>query len=392
MTKKILIIANKKVSPSLDGGAIAIKNLADKFLKLNYKIDIISISKKNNTPKDVKPKQSTISNNLNQIVFYQNMSIDIIGFIKSIIYKSSYQANRFYNHNIKEYIQNLININNYQIILFESIFTTVYLKHLNLPKSVKTIFRAHNLEHEIWEDLSKKYFLTKSIYLFLALQIKQVEQTIPNYVDYIFTISNEDFIFFQKLFPDKTHNIPVTFEIENNKVKKLDSSVVHLGAMDWKPNVEGIDWFFQFVFPKILKSKKNINIYVAGKKMPEKYLKKQLKNTVIQSEVKNAKTYIANKEILFVPLFSGSGIRIKILESMALGIPVITTSKGAQGIPCTHGENILIANNPDSFFNSIDILINNKSYAKKIGTNGQQIIAEHFSEKMVVNKINSLIK
>ena len=77
---------------------------------------------------------------------------------------------------------------------------------------------------------------------------------------------------------------------------------------------------------------------------------------------------------------------------MALGIPVITTTKGAQGIPCTHGENILIANNPDSFFNSIDILINNKSYAKKIGTNGQQIIAEHFSEKMVVNKINSLIK
>ena len=106
---------------------------------------------------------------------------------------------------------------------------------------------------------------------------------------------------------------------------------------------------------------------------------------------KNAKTYIANKEV-YLSHFSGSGIRIKILEGMALGIPVITTSKGAQGIPCTHGKDILIADTPDSFFQAIELLINNKSYAKKIGINGQKIISQYFSEKVVVNKIDSLIQ
>ena len=390
--KRLLIIANKKVFPSLDGGSLAIKNLAEKFSKLDYKIDLIAISKTNKNQSPLKSIESKVDKNINQIVFYKKMSLNLIEFIKSIIYKSSYQANRFYHNDIQKYIQNLININNYQIILFESIFTTVYLKSLNLPKSLKIIFRAHNIEHEIWNNLAQKHFFKKIVYLFLAQQIKKLEQITPRHVDYIFTISTKDYVFFQQFFPKKTHNIPVTFDIENNQVKKIKNSIVHLGAMDWKPNLDGIDWFIKFVFPKIVQSEKYVNIYIAGKKMPEKYLNHPLENTKIQSEIKNAKTYIANKEVLFVPLFSGSGIRIKILEGMALGIPVITTSKGAQGIPCTHGKDILIADTPDSFFQAIELLINNKSYAKKIGINGQKIISKYFSEKVVVNKIDSLIQ
>ena len=77
---------------------------------------------------------------------------------------------------------------------------------------------------------------------------------------------------------------------------------------------------------------------------------------------------------------------------MALGIPVITTTKGAQGIPCSNGKNILIADNADDFFDSIELLINDKNYAKKIGNNGQKIIQEHFSEMTVVNKIKEIVK
>ena len=164
--KRLLIIANKKVFPSLDGGSLAIKNLAEKFSKLNYTIDLIAISKTNKNQSLPNSTESKIDKNIKQIVFYKSMSLNLIEFIKSIIYKSSYQANRFYHNDIQKYIQNLININNYQIILFESIFTTVYLKSLNLPKSAKIIFRAHNIEHEIWNNLAQKHFFKKSVFTY----------------------------------------------------------------------------------------------------------------------------------------------------------------------------------------------------------------------------------
>ena len=99
--------------------------------------------------------------------------------------------------------------------------------------------------------------------------------------------------------------------------------------MDWKPNIEGVEWFIKNVIPKINKNDK-FKIYIAGKKMPKKYLNGKFKNTLVTGKVENALDYISNKEILFVPIFSGSGIRIKILEAMAIGIPVISTQKGAQ--------------------------------------------------------------
>ena len=81
------------------------------------------------------------------------MQFNLYVFIKSIVRDQSYQANRFYNVEIKNYIQKLIDKKKYPIIIFESIFTTVYLKKLHIPKSTKTILRAHNVEHKIWEDI-----------------------------------------------------------------------------------------------------------------------------------------------------------------------------------------------------------------------------------------------
>ena len=104
------------------------------------------------------------------------------------------------------------------------------------------------------------------------------------------------------------------------------------------PNIEGIDWFLSNVKSKL--ENEGVKIFIAGKNMPTRYFHYNNRNTIIEGEIKNAHKYMENKEILFVPLFSGSGIRIKILEAMSLGIPVVSTSKGAEGIPYINNENI----------------------------------------------------
>tara|TARA_B100001250_G_scaffold414335_1_gene452047 strand:+ start:3235 stop:4401 length:1167 start_codon:yes stop_codon:yes gene_type:complete len=388
MVKKILIIANKTVFPSIDGGALAIQKLAMNLVSENYLIDLVCITKNNNSllvsNKDLSKK------NITQIIFKKKMNLNPVLFFKSFINKTSYQALRFYDIKIKNTIQQLINDNEYVAIIFESIFTTIYLEKLKLKNIEKIIFRAHNIEHRIWKDLARNSIFKKHVFLLLAHQIKNMENKVPQFVDYIFTLSNTDQEYFEKIYPKKTYHIPVTFEVENINTKKIKNSIAHLGSMDWRPNLEGINWFLNKVKPEI--EKEDVKIYIAGKNMPKNYFKYEDHQTKIEGAIDDAKEYIIDKEIIFVPLFSGSGIRIKILEAMALGIPVVSTSKGAQGIPCQNKKNILIADTPSEFKEAICLLIKEKGFAEKIGNAGKKLILNHFSNKIVSNKLSQILE
>ena len=389
MAKKvdILIITNKQVFPATDGGALAMKKLASILDKKKYSINMICISKSNKSL-DILKTSSLISKTFKQIVFQKNMKFNLINFIISIIKNTSYQASRFYDHQIQKYIQDSIDKRKYKIIIFESIFACIYLKKLDIPNDTKTIFRAHNIEHKIWLDLANSNCFKKLLYRLLASQIKKMELSIPKSINYILTLSLNDEKFFHELFPKKTYNLPVHFTIKNHKTQKIKNSIFHLGAMDWKPNAEGVKWFLNQVAPLI---NQKTRIYIAGKGMGSKYNIYKKDNILIEGEIKDANDYIANKEILFVPIFSGSGIRIKILEAMSMGIPVISTKHGAVGIPYVNGHNIMIANTAQDFPKAINKLVSDKKLAQKIGNNGKKIVQKYFSEDCVSSKWEKII-
>jgi len=392
MDKKIniLIIANKTVFPSSDGGSLAMGKLCDILIDQQYMIDLISISKNNTLLNTIeKPTESKHNTHINQIVFQKNMRFNILSFVNSILQNTSYQASRFYHKKIQKFIQNKVDKKKYKIIIFESIFTTIYLNKLKTPPSTKKILRAHNIEHKIWRDLANQQKVKKIPFLLLANQLRILEENTPRKLDYILTLSEKDEKYFKSRFPKKTYNIPVTFKTQSNKITKIQNSIFHLGAMDWKPNIEGLDWFLKKVKP-LIEIKNNIKIYIAGKNMPTHYMRHKSENIIINSSIENAHDYIKNKEILFVPLLSGSGIRIKILEAMSIGTPVISTTQGANGIPYTHNKNIIIADNPDDFADAIHKLIENKSWARKIGENGKILINTYFSKKSILDKWNKI--
>ena len=389
--KHILIISNKAAFPTSDGGAVAIKSLCENLTSKNYQLDIVAIQKSQEQREKTMPITTKINEKITQIVFREKMNFNILEFIKSLFTTTSYQASRFYTKEIKYFIQKLIDKKKYKYVIFESIFSAVYLQKLKISKSSKLILRAHNVEHKIWQDLAKNNVMKKMFFLFMSHQIKLMEETIPKHVDYIFTLSGSDEKYFSSIFPEKIYNIPVTFNTNHAAAKKIKNTIVHLGAMDWKPNVEGINWFMHEVLPLIKKMKHNIQIHIAGKGMPKKYFNYNDETTIVKGKIKNVKNYIMSKEIMFVPLFSGSGIRIKILEGMSFGLPIISTSKGAEGIPYTHLENIIIANTANEFCNAISLLIENKKLAKKIGTNGQLLIKKYFSKHFAINQLNNII-
>ena len=113
--------------------------------------------------------------------------------------------------------------------------------------------------------------------------------------------------------------------------------------MDWTPNIEGLNWFLDEIWPEINRKFPKSHFYLAGRDMPEDFYKRKSPNVHIVGEVEDAKNFINSNSIMIVPLLSGGGIRVKIIEGMALEKAIISTSVGAEGLHISHKKNIWIA-------------------------------------------------
>tara|TARA_Y100001978_G_scaffold197291_1_gene207926 strand:- start:1428 stop:2603 length:1176 start_codon:yes stop_codon:yes gene_type:complete len=382
---KILIISHKPVFPSVDGGSVAVKKLYYD-LRTKYKsIDIIALDS------NIKGK-TYLKNHINQTLFQINKKFNFLKLVNSLFSKKCYQTNRFYNKKVSRKITHTINEKKYEYVLFEGVFPSVYLQDIKNKCKCKTIIRTHNVEHEIWNDLisNTKNLLKKIIYFFLKLQMKKWENFICSKCDFLFCISKNDKKYFKKNIKKRIEILPVSFKIKNRNVPK-EFSIFHLGAMDWKPNLEGIEWFLNNVWIKHLVNKKIGTLHLAGKNMPNHLKKQNYKSLKVKGLVDNSESYMIDKSVMIVPIFSGSGIRIKILEGMSMGIPIISTKKGAQGINCKNNKNILICNNEIEFSNSIKNLKSNVILFNKLSQGGKKLINEYFSTKVVIKNWKKLI-
>jgi glycosyltransferase involved in cell wall biosynthesis len=164
-------------------------------------------------------------------------------------------------------------------------------------------------------------------------------------------------------------------------------SLFHLGSMDWLPNQEAMNWFIQEVWADVSQDYPTLHFYLAGRNFPVEFYDYNNQNNIrILGEIENAIEFMNEKAIMIVPLFSGSGIRVKIMEGMALGKCIVSTSLGAQGIEAIDGEHILIANNADEFRSKIDYLLKNESEIERIGNNAANLVRLRYDNKTLIQQ------
>jgi glycosyltransferase involved in cell wall biosynthesis len=226
----------------------------------------------------------------------------------------------------------------------------------------------------------------------LSSTLERYEKSILNAYDGIVPISPVDAPFFienssKPVLALPTGINPDKLPVQNNN--HPDHALFHIGAMNWMPNEEGIRWFTEQVWPIVHNKLPHLKVHLAGREMPDWLKNLEMENVIIEGEVENAYDFIQSKSILIAPLFSGSGIRIKIIESMALAKAVISTSIGAEGINYTHNKNILIANTAEEFASAIEMLYADSETTRKIGLAARNLILEeHNTPKIIQQLVN----
>ena len=397
---KVLQLCHKPPLPSIDGGCISMNNITDGLLKNKCKVKILTISTtKHPFNVDNLPK-NYIQRTAIESVFVDT-ELNVVDAISNLVTSDSYNISRFFSPDFDTLLIKTLKNNSFDVIHLESLFMTPYIHTLRNFSEAKIILRSHNLEYMIWERLARKTINpAKKMYLnILSKQLKTYESNVINTIDGIAAISMDDRVKYEKLGctkPMKT--IPFGIDIKKYKFKKklVDANNIkffHLGSMDWKPNLEAVTWLIEDIWPSLGEKHNNISLHLAGRNMPSWMLENNnLNNITNHSEVDSASDFISSNDIMIVPLISAGGMRVKIIEGMALGKTIISTKVGAEGINYIDGENILIANTISEFQQVVDMLTKHPEMIEAIGNNAREFVSNYYNNNLITSNLLEFYK
>lgn len=394
---KILQICHKPPLPALDGGCKAIHALSEGLLANNIELKILTIAtQKHSFQTEAFPKNYLEKTKIEHV--FVDTTIKKIAALANLFSTSSYNVNRFYNKAFEKLITATLQKEKFDVVLLESLYTTPYIATVRKNSNANIIYRSHNIEFEIWQRIGNQEsnLLLKSYLHFLANRLKKHEQAMLNLVDGVAAITKKDkeqLLALGCLKPIKT--IPFGINLENYQPKETaqEKKLFHIGSMDWKPNQEAIVWFLNKVWSSIIAKEPTATFHLAGKNMPEDIinLTNSMPGIVNEGEVENANDFINNNNIMVVPLFSGSGMRIKIIEAMAMAKLVIATTIAFEGIAVEHNKNALIADNANEFKKAILMCLQNPELVKNIGQKARKTIEEQYNNKLIVEQLINFV-
>jgi len=389
---RVLFLCNKSPWPPKEGGPMAMNMLIEGLAVAGHQVKVLAV---NSFKYNISP--GLIPETYRQTTEIELIDVDLrlkpTDALVKLLTGKSYHVSRFISKDFSASVVKALQEHTYDVVQLETIFMCPYIPVIRTHSSAKIVLRAHNIEHLIWERIAletanplKKWYLNQ-----LARALKRFEIDAVQHVDGILAITPTDAGLIKTW---KNHRpvidipfgiIPERYTGEAGQIEI--PSLFSLGSMNWIPNQEGIRWFLTHVWPDIHRQFPDLKYYLAGREMPAWMVELQLPNVVVVGEVPDARSFIASKSVMIVPLFSGSGIRVKIIEGMAAGKTVISTSIGAEGINYTHRENILIADTPCDFFSMVSICVSDPSVCIKIGEQAQNLVKTVYHTKILIEKM-----
>lgn len=387
----ILMLCNKSPYPPSEGGPMAMNSIVNGLTEVGHKVKILAVNsekyhiKEEDIPKSYKKKTDI------ELVDV-DLRIKLTEAFKNLFTDKSYHVERFISDDFKNKLVEILSKEKYDIVQLEMIYMAPYIETIREHSDAKIVLRAHNVEHLIWERIAKKTkFLPKRWYInHLVRTLKKYELEAINKVDGIAAITYRDAAFFRGETAVPVIDIPFGVNPEDFTPSfevKEKPSLYHIGSMNWMPNDEGIYWFLKNVWDKVARREPDVVLNLAGRHMPKWLTKLKKKNVNVLGEVPDAKEFIKNNDIAVVPLLSGSGIRIKIIESMAMGRTVVTTMVGAEGIQYSEYENIIIADSPAKMVEVICKLLRDPMDAKRIGKNARRLVEDLYDNKKIIDRL-----
>jgi glycosyltransferase involved in cell wall biosynthesis len=382
---KVLIITHKPPFPAIDGGCVATAQIVEMLEEnqMDYRLALI------HTPKhplvlDAFPRAIRKKIVCSELI----NTTSIWRFLLSVFdWRNAVFLQRFYSKNFEQKLLNFCETYKPDVIHFESLFATVYYEALRKRNPVqKFVLRSHNLEHELWRQRAKSSLFLHRLFLHLPIEkLRKWEDYIFKQMDGIAAIALDEIEFGKRIAPGAPSIYLPSGVAVTEESSTCEPVFFHIAAMDWSPNKRALHWFLEKVW-KESNFADTTKLHLAGKglKKADYITFGGIKN---HGMVADSRDFMLHHGIMIVPLFEGSGLRIKIIEAGALGTPIIATKKAVEGLHLEQGEHILLAETANEFRAAMQLLLEDVSLRKKIGLGIKKYMNDNFNQELLKEKL-----
>lgn len=392
---KVLQLCNKPPYPPIDGGAWGMHFLTECMLEKGCEVKVLSVaSDKHPARLEAMPESYRKTTRFEAV--HIDLDVHMLDAGVSLFCGESYNVKRYVSREFEARLIEILKEEDFDVVHVDSIYLTPYLPAIRKYSQAKVILRAHNVEHQIWDrmakqepKLMKRWYLKK-----LALALRMYELDHLNDYDAVTCFTRQDADYFRntpgpegKRLKRPVAVLPFGIEGVMDEFHPGQATVYHLGAMDWMPNQEGVRWLMDKVWPKVLKECGDAQLYLAGRRMSQEMMSMKREGIVMVGEVPDAADFLRDKGICVIPLFSGSGIRVKMIEAMARGKAVVSTTIGLQGIDAVDGEHLLVADDEDTFARQIVRLLKEDDLRQRLVTNARELVKNNYDKHQLAGRM-----
>lgn len=302
---------------------------------------------------------------------------------RNLVSRLPYPIARYRSPAFSARLARLLAERDFEVVVCDFLFSTVNL--VPLPSSPSVLFQ-HNVEAEIWRrrmevangGIRRAYFTSQ------WRRMEKFEAVACRQFDVIAAVSESDAAHFRDRYGvSDVVTIPTGVDTEyfrpDETFFREEKHIVFTGSMDWMPNQDGITFFVEQVMPRLRQRLGKVRLTVVGRSPTPHLLALAERDgdIVVTGRVPDVRPYLNRATAAVVPLRVGGGTRLKIYEAMAMECPVVSTTIGAEGLPLTPGEHLLIADDPEALSAACASMLLDRGRAKAIADRA----AEHVRQQ-----------
>ena len=336
--------------------------------------------------------------------------VDIGYLISSYLKRRPFLIERDDLKAMQQLVQNLVQSQSFDFIHADQL-TMVQFAVRSVTTSLgarpKVIFDAHNAVWTIVKRMrdTAPWFL-KPVLSIEANRVKAYEGYLLRTVDTVLAVTEMDRTGLEEALAHTNASndlakAPITvipIAVDTSELQPISRTldtpnILTLGTLHYPPNADGIRWFVQDVYPIIQRENHDVTLTIVGKNPPRDFLEfaaRYPQHIKVTGYAPDLRTYLRQSTLMVIPVRSGGGMRVRILEAFAYGMPVVTTSIGLEGIDAVPGQDVLVADTASQFADHVIELLRDTSLQEKLSQNGRRLAETRYDWQFVLSALKTI--
>jgi len=388
---RILMISPYLPWPLYGGGPVRIFNILKELSQRGHQIILLAGHTNNKT---LRPDHK-LNQFCEKVYLYKLPSWNRFEFIlRSIFSSQPYPALKFQNDSLKENLNRLLLNQNFDLIWVNLLILVNTLPY-TLIRDIPVVLDQQECEELVYQGyLREGNWKERLPALINLIKIKRFEQKVLPQISAILCVSEKESAFMQSRVPRqvKVWTVPNGVDEEffrlGSPLENKKNYIILCSNLSVRRNIDAAIWFTKKIFPKIREQIPDAEFWIIGSYPTSEIQQLNLISGVhVTGTVNEIRNYYLKGKVFVAPYRFGAGTKLKVLEAMAMGLPIVATEVGCQGIDVINGQHLLIANTETEFSERVIELLQNPQLAQKLSAAGRTLVAQKYDWKKIVDDL-----